>query len=258
MPSEASDLILIHGAWQGSWAWDYVVPLLRERGFNPDALDLPGNGADATPPTEATFDLHVRYIVDRIKAGSRPVWIVAHSGGGAAASQAAEIAAENVAGIVYVCGFMVPDGVAYSGLVDDEAAINPAARGIWPYLVKSADGETTSVPMEAALEIFYHDCPPDLAKTAAARLTPQPERTRMAVPRLTQARFGRLPRVYIEALRDRSVVLGLQRRMQALLPGARRFSLDSGHAPLISQPGNLVDAIVRGIAGQSAAAEAVS
>jgi pimeloyl-ACP methyl ester carboxylesterase len=253
IPSAARDLILIHGAWQGSWAWDYVTPLLAERGLRANALDLPGNGADTTLPSQTSFDLHVNFIADRIKAAPSPVWVVAHSGGGAAASQAVEVAAENVAGIVYVCGFMVPDGVAYSSLVDEAAKADPAARGIWPYLVKSADGETTSVPADAALEIFYHDCPPDLAKAAAARLTPQPERTRMAVPRLSAARFGRLPRVYIEALRDRSVVLALQRRMQDLSPGARRFSLDSGHAPLISQPGNLVAAIAAGIAQPAAA-----
>jgi len=254
MPSFERDLILIHGAWQGSWAWDYVAPLLRARGCRADALDLPGNGADATPPAEATFYLHVKFIADRIKAAPAPVWLVAHSGGGAAASQAAEAAAENVAGIVYICGFMVPDGIAYSSLVDVAAKADPAARGIWPHLVKSADGETTSVPADAAREIFYHDCPPDLADAAIRKLSPQPERTRMAVPQLSPGRFGKLPRVYIEALRDRSVVLALQRRMQDLLPGARRFSLDSGHAPLISQPANLVDAIVAGITDHPAAA----
>ena len=243
------DLILVHGAWQGSWAWDYVTPLLRAQGLRADAIDLPGNGTDATKPVDATFDLHVNFIVDRIQVSSAPVWLVAHSGGGAAASQAAEAAAENVAGIVYICGFMVPDGIAYSTIVDEAAKTDPAARGIWPYLVKSVDGETTSVPPEAALKIFYHDCPPDLADAAAKRLTPQPERTRMAVPRLSSARYGRLPRVYIEALKDRSVVLAVQRRMQDLLPGARRFSLDSGHAPLISQPANLANAIIRGITG---------
>ncbi|WVM91593.1 hypothetical protein ULG90_16525 [Halopseudomonas pachastrellae] len=51
----------------------------------------------------------------------------------------------------------------------------------------------------------------------------------------TAERFGRLPRLYLEATEDRSVVLAVQRKMQALVPGAQVVSLPCGHVPQVVQ-----------------------
>ena len=58
---------------------------------------------------------------------------------------------------------------------------------------------------------------------------------------LTPERFGRVPRIYVEALNDRSVVLEVQRQMQHLSPGAQILSIDSGHVPQLAQPARLAD-----------------
>jgi pimeloyl-ACP methyl ester carboxylesterase len=57
-------------------------------------------------------------------------------------------------------------------------------------------------------------------------------------------RFGRVPRLYVKALDDRSVILAAQRQMQRLVPGARVVSLPTGHAPQFSAPERLAGAIV--------------
>ena len=49
---------------------------------------------------------------------------------------------------------------------------------------------------------------------AAQRFCSQPEGTRALVANWTAERFGRLPRLYVEATEDRSVVLAVQRKMQ--------------------------------------------
>jgi len=41
---------------------------------------------------------------------------------------------------------------------------------------------------------------------------------------------------YVEATQDRSIVPAVQRRMQALMPGARRLSIATGHTPQLAQP----------------------
>jgi pimeloyl-ACP methyl ester carboxylesterase len=46
-----------------------------------------------------------------------PVSLIAHSGGGMTASQVAELAPDLVTGIVYVDGFMLPDGGSFAELV---------------------------------------------------------------------------------------------------------------------------------------------
>ena len=42
----ADPVLLIHGAWQGRWVWDRLVPLLQAAGLKTHPVDLPGNGAD--------------------------------------------------------------------------------------------------------------------------------------------------------------------------------------------------------------------
>jgi pimeloyl-ACP methyl ester carboxylesterase len=62
--------------------------------------------------------------------------------------------------------------------------------------------------------------------------------------RVTPERFGRIPRLYVEALQDRSVTPATQRLMQRLSPGARVVSLPTAHAPQFSAPDRLAEAII--------------
>ena len=41
----------------------------------------------------------------------------------------------------------------------------------------------------------------------------------------------------------------MQRRMQKLVPGARRYSIDTGHAPQLANPDELAKIIGQAIAG---------
>ena len=103
--------------------------------------------------------------------------------------------------------------------------------------------------MEAALAYFFHDCPPADAVAAAQRLTPQPDGGRTVRAHLTAERFGRVPRLYIEADADRSVIPACQRRMQALVPGAQVVTIPTGHAPQLATPELLAEALIPFLSG---------
>ncbi len=109
-------------------------------------------------------------------------------------------------------------------------------RCVVPHLEWVDGGAATRVPVQAALDIFLHDCPPVAAAVAAHKLRPQPEAGRAVANRLTPERFGRVPRIYVEATRDRSIDIRLQRAMQALSPGATVISLECGHVPQLAMP----------------------
>lgn len=241
----SASMVLIHGAWQGSWAWDAWIPELAARGWHAHAVDLPGNGVPGTPQAAAHASMQsgIALLEQTLSSTTAPVVVVAHSGAGILASQLAEHFPERVACVVYVAGMMLPSGMAYAQLVSASLPDVPGAAGIAPYLEWSEDLSTSTVPPAAALQIFVHDCAPDHAREAAARLRPQQESGRALVASLTPERFGRVPRIYIEALKDRSILLPVQRRMQALVPGAIVHSINCGHVPHLARPGELADIV---------------
>lgn len=225
-------VLLIHGAWQGSWTWKRLTPLMQARGLEPIALDLPGNGYDDVPAADVTLDLYLDHIGSILDWVDGPVSLVGHSGGGVVATAAAERFAERVSRIAYIAGMMLPPGMGFYEL--QKAHGGPS--GISPFLEWSEDRLTNWASQEKALEIFYHDCDPDVATDAVDRLRPQPLGGFALVAEPTPERFGQIPRLYVETTGDRSVLIGLQRHMQQLVPGANIVSLDTGHVPQLSAP----------------------
>lgn len=237
-------IVLIHGAWAGSWVWSKLIPLLERQGWPVVAPDLPGTAANPASADQYSLQGCVDHVIASCSASQGPLILVGHSGGGAVATQVAEALAERVAGVIYVAGMMLPSGLGFAQLVQELKQQDPMAAGISTYLEWSEDRQWTRVPPEAVCEIFLQDVPQEEARRLAGRFVPQPEGTRALVPQWTPERFGRIPRLYIEALQDRSVILALQRRMQALVPGAEVVSLDCGHVPQAAAVESLFAAMV--------------
>jgi pimeloyl-ACP methyl ester carboxylesterase len=234
----ARHIVLVHGAWQGSWSFGAWAPLLSAAGWTVHAVDLPGNGwgeKGAAPANLATYTAHVAGVIEAIDG---PVVLVGHSGGGITASQVAELLPDRVAALVYLAGMMLPSGMRFVELSQQVAQDNPGVdlSGITPWLEWNGDHSATTVREEGALRCFVHDCERTAARQAASMLRAQPEGGRAMHNTLSAERFGRVPRIYVECLDDQSLLLPIQRRMQALSPGAHRLSLDCGHVPQLAQP----------------------
>lgn len=242
-------LLLIHGAWQGAWAWERLVPELDRMDYVCHPVDMPGNGngADDTAPEDVSLDLYARFLASELDRIGQSVVVVGHSSGGILASQLAENEPDRVRAIIYVAGMMLPSGMGFADLVEELRTTTPEVAGIIPYLEWSADGETSTVADGAARKMFYHDCPKVLADAAATKLKRHPQRGRAITANLSEDRFDRVPRAYVEATLDRSVVPAAQRRMQELVPGAARYSMETGHAPQLGKPGELAAIIDQAI-----------
>jgi alpha-beta hydrolase superfamily lysophospholipase len=87
--SDFDPVILIHGAWQGSWAWARFTPYLEAAGFITRAIDLPGNGVDGTDPAAITFEQWLEYLRTRRTARRRNA---RHSGHGRTCRRLAPVA----------------------------------------------------------------------------------------------------------------------------------------------------------------------
>lgn len=242
-------IVLIHGAWQGSWSFAAWQPLLAARGWQVHAVDLPGNGWPPHAHAPAGLEANVAEVARVLRAIDVPAIVLGHSGGGITASQVAEEFPERVAGLVYLAGMMLPSGRSYAELVTEVVALAPPAEaaalaGIAPWLDWNADRSVSTVRAEGALRCFVHDCPPEAASAAAALLRPQPESGRLMRNRLSTERFGSVPRLYVECSDDRSMRLAVQQHLQRLSPGAKRLAMDCGHVPQLAQPQRLTELLV--------------
>jgi pimeloyl-ACP methyl ester carboxylesterase len=234
--------VLVHGSWQGAWAWAPVVPVLELAGHTAEAVDLPEAWGQA-PGGSITLAAITQAVVAAIERSAPPVILVGHSGGGVPAAAACEQSPDRIAAAVYLCAFLLRDGESIEDFY--AAYLKPWMRGANRRATLSADGLWSTVDPVDAIELFYHCSPPAVARAAAARLTPQPVAQSRTQVRLTEERFGRVPRYYIEALQDRSVHLELQRTMHARQPCREVFALDTDHAPQLSAPGPLAAVLLR-------------
>jgi pimeloyl-ACP methyl ester carboxylesterase len=168
------------------------------------------------------------------------VVLAGHSRGGLVISEAAEQAPEAIDSLAYICALMLPQGVSRSDFRDLQAP-NPAFDAIVSPL---PHGQGTIVDPAGAPGVFAQLSPPDLARAAAARLVAEPTGLRATPVMVSDDRWGRIPRTYIECLQDRTIPIADQRLMQEMSPGSRIVSLDCDHSPFLSDPDGLTRALL--------------
>lgn len=228
-----STFLLVHGSWLDASCWRDVVARLEGAGHRAIARDLPGHGSDETPRGMVTTADYVRSVVADVDESPAPVVLVGHSMAGTVISQVAEARPDRVRALVYVCAFLLGDGES----ILQAAGMDPDSR-LGPAVMPDEARGTIGLREDAVIDLFFHDCAPDAAARAAARYAPDPIQPLVTPVHVTAARFGRVPRVYVETANDRVISLAAQRRMQAALPCAT-VRLGTGHAPFLAAPGLL-------------------
>lgn len=234
-----STFLLIHGAWHGAWCWHKLVPFLEATGARVIAPDLPSMGDDITPPDVVTLDYWARFVADLVAREPEPLTLVAHSRGGIVASQAAEFVPERVRRIVYVAAYLLPARATLAA-----EARHDAESLIPPNMIPAASGLTCTVRAEVIREAFYNRCNDEDAAYALARLTPEPLKPLVTPLELTPARYGRVPRAYVETTFDRVISPTAQRRMRVALPCDPVLTLETDHSPFLSQPETLARMLI--------------
>lgn len=222
--------LLVHGSCHGAWCWRDVVPALEALGHDARAIDLPSHGADRTPLADVTLPLYAQAILDAIR---EPVILVGHSMGGYPITQAAAIAPEKIARLVYLTAYMPMDGLGL-GDMRKRATEQPLAHAIRP----SEDRQSFTFDPSEVERLFYHDCPLGTFEHAMQHLTPQAVKPQIT-PVEGLARAEALPRDYIICTEDRAIPVAAQHEMAARLPEGRRHALAASHSPFFAMPGAL-------------------
>jgi len=227
--------VLVPGAAHPAWCWHRVVPLLEAAGHKAVPVDLPGTGENLSIDLEdATLAIWAGHVADVVRAAEKPVLLVGHSRGGHVISEAGELAAEHLAGLVYLSAVMPVGGKSIMESSGTDPGMRPDidARGFMTF------------PAEMADYRFYNRCSPEDAVAMRSRLFAEPLGPSMTPSGVTPERWGRVPRAYIECTDDNAVTLENQRRMQAISPCYPVVTLDSDHSPFLCAPDALAGALI--------------
>jgi len=237
--SKNHHFVLVHGAWQGAWCWEKVVPLLSEAGHQVHTLDLPGLGDDETPIAAVTLDSYVSAVIELIESVGEPVVLVGHSMGGAIISQVAEAIPDKISDLIFLTAFSLKDGetLLQYATADKESY---AAQNIQ---VNEEKGEVTVA--EATLrDCFYGLSPDEDAEVAIKRLRPQAMAPFTTAVSLSDEKYGSVRSYYIECSEDRAISPGMQRQLRDNAPIVRSVVLKADHAPYYSCPEKLVKTLI--------------
>lgn len=237
MPLGPERIILIHGAWAGGWVWEELAPRLEALGHEVQILELPGNGHHPIPPGDVCQQDYLDALDQAIMDSPGPVTLVGHSGGGMLVTAGAARYPQKVRHGVWIAGMLLPNGESFDQIM---AQVGAEGQGVTPHVRPCLEGAASEVPPQAAIEFFFHDLPADKARAAARKLTPQPVAGRR-IPVQVGPEFAALPKLYVMALEDRSVLPAAQQAMCAGQEQLEIFHLPGGHVPQITHGAALAE-----------------
>jgi pimeloyl-ACP methyl ester carboxylesterase len=237
-----STYVLVHGAWHGEWCWEKIIPLLKQEGHRVITFDLSGHGKDPTPPSEVTLKVYTDRLCHVLDKEPEPVILAGHSMGGMIITQTAEYRPEKIKLLVYIAAFLPENGQSLAQLKKLEHEQNKDLPE--PIIIMSEDGTSLKLKESGITHAFYGECSKTDVSKAKKRLCAQPLAPLITPVRITDHRFGKIPRVYIETLRDKAISIQCQREMVAKSPCQKVLTMDTDHSPFFSQPEALVSHLI--------------
>ena len=275
MSATKAVFVLIHGGWHNHSAWTRVTPILEANGFGALTLDLPGAGVHAITPTSvglrpfdpAAFAVErspiagvtqeertqavVALVREAASISDGKVILVGHSAGGMTISAVAEQVPKLLLAVVYLSGFMVPNGMPLLAMLQHETLSSALAPGLFvgDHAAIGATrinvGSTDEAYRSLLKAAFYGDVPePEFAHAVSELHYDESNAGALAPSEITSGSFGTVPRHYIRCTQDRAIPLSGQDHMIATVDVAiggktTTHTLESSHSPFLSQPATL-------------------
>lgn len=240
--AEKPTIVLVHGAFQDAAStWSKVEPDLKAKGYKVLTVNLPGRDGDPTDPRKLTTEEYKQTVLDAISGQRAPVVLVGHSFGGITISNVAEAAPEKIKALVYLSAYLPKDGDSLQSLSQTDANSNLAKDGNF---VVSPDYKYASVKAEHGADLFGNDADGALQEAIGKSLIQEPLAPMANAVKLTSARFGKIPKYYVETMRDVVVSPSLQERMIKGAAVKTVFKVDAGHASYATRPHEVARAIL--------------
>ena len=205
-------IMLIHGAWHGSWCWDFVEKGLINEGVETHSINLPFTGVEDDIAS-------VSNAIDEI---DNQVILLGHSYGGIVISGAAE-AKRNVDQLIYLSAILLKAG---ESMQLDGSKIQ----------IDVDENLISSVKKSAAIQAFYADVDPNLAEASIELLRPFPI---VAGSKGIGEAWREKHSTYIICREDEAIPPELQYDMAK--KADRIIEWECGHSPFLSKPKLVID-----------------
>ncbi|OUL34456.1 alpha/beta hydrolase [Nostoc sp. T09] len=239
---------LVHGAFQGAWCWDLLIPYLEAQGHKTVAMDLPIEDASASLSQFADV------VLQALPKTDDDIVLVGHSMAGTVIPLVAE--AHQVRQLVFLTALIPYPGIStldqFSHNLDADSlkTLNYEPKELSQR--KEFDDEPemfnpVSVGKDFSdeavlIELFYHDCQPDVMRWALSK-----SRSQQSMAYIYEVNpMNSLPNVeykYIVCNDDRIISPVWSRYAARKRLGVDAIELPGGHCPHLSRPAHLASVL---------------
>lgn len=231
-------VVLVHGGWSGSWAWQYVTKELDARGVRSVAVDLP-SCSDEDPSIDFRDDArHVRTAIDQVGG---PVVLVGNSYGGLVITEAAA-GHPSVKRLVYLAAHMPKTGQTQGDIIADISAaeISRGGPGLGGVIGFRDDGMVEITDLESAIEVVMPKAPDDAKDLRRGRSDKPMSLGRDPKAAVSQAAWETIRSTYVVCKEDLAIAPDYQ-RMAARERATDSVEWPSDHTPQYSRPNDVAD-----------------
>jgi pimeloyl-ACP methyl ester carboxylesterase len=236
-----NEIVLVHGAWQGSWCWERVVPILQLAGRVVTTPTLTGSGDRAAELSPAvTLERHIDDVVTELtERDRRDVVLVGHSYSGMVITGVAERVPDRLAALVFVDAF-------YPAHAESALDQMPAAfQNLFRQRAKD-EGDGWRLPANDGLLDVWGLDQPDLRAWVRARLTDWSLNCFTSPVDAPHMRRADLPRTYLSANGEKypaKAAFGpIAEKAQA--DGCQVHRFNTGHDIMLEAPQDFADVLL--------------
>ncbi len=244
--AKADTIVLVHGAFQTADAWAALTPLLEKKGHTVIVVDLPGRTGNMADPGAVSLDVYRDTVLKSIGDGQGKVVLIGHSFGGFTISMVAEAIPQRVSQAIYVAAYLPQNGESMQALSGQDKWNKFTQEN---FLVAKDYSKASILERDRSL-IFCAECNDDQKAVLLKGMVDEPLKPVAEPVKLSDAAFGTVAKAYIATKSDNAVSRNLQQMMIDRGKLARVIEIPTGHAPAISNPVALADAIEALIAGK--------
>jgi len=218
-------VVLVHGAWHGTWCWERVITGLEAAGIPTYTVAL--HRGSVAADTAA-----VQEVIDKaVENTGKNVVVCGHSYAGGVISG---LDTTHAASLIYLCGVLPEIGVSIAGTLSQSSPHLSAAT------VLSEDGRTVTLDPDQVCALFYNNCSEKDQAWARDLLLPQ------AVSSFFEPVRGiawlERESTYVICTQDQVISPDSQRHMARHTAWIIEF--DTDHSPFLSRPDLVVNLLI--------------